>query len=591
MFCPNCGAQLPVDAKFCGQCGANVPDAVQPPESPAETAPVQPAPAEPVAAEPVAAEPVTEPQPSTSIPGPVPEEPILTGRKHSAGIVIGLIAAAVAVIAAFVIFVVPMVMQSLSPKAYLSACAANTMSAYAKELDAAGKKIGIQPLYDAAKSSRMESSMSAQLQSVPGTSDDNPLSGAGFRMNAMIDLKGREAAYEASLQYGSAALGTAQVYLKDDLIALGSPEFTGGKFYGVHTETLGADILSTDWGAAADIPKTFRFNYFDMLDMYMNPKDWLSAKTYAALAKESAELLDDAEIEKSGESNQTVNGETEKLKMYTVYLDGDDVAEYITNCTRLVLNDEQLPAALEPMFLAAAAEASMTPDELFAQMKEEILFQLDADQLEASLPETLTLELGTRGKQIASAELKFRMYEDRISVGAELGTKDSLIDALTITIRNGDERMSLSSRGSHMPKDGKFTDTTSLMMNTETLFQMNTSLDTKAKSDNFSFLLTMPGAYDIMSLDASGSVAVDSNKLTADLSRVAMTVDGETLAFSAEYAFGKGAGPAFSGADAQIITDMSESDLEDLMYDIEGNAQDALSRFLQSSPELTSAQF
>ena len=67
-------------------------------------------------------------------------------------------------------------------------------------------------------------------------------------------------------------------------------------------------------------------------------------------------------------------------------------------------------------------------------------------------------------------------------LGAELGTKDSLIDALTITIRNGDERMSLSSRGSHMPKDGKFTDTTSLMMNTETLFQMNTSLDTKAKS-------------------------------------------------------------------------------------------------------------
>lgn len=581
MFCPNCGAQLPDDAKFCGQCGANVPDAVQPPESPAETAPVQPAPAEPVAAEPV-----TEPQPSASIPGPVPEEPILTGRKHSAGIVIGLIAAAVAVIAALVIFVVPMVMQSLSPKAYLSACAANTMSAYAKELDAAGKKIGIQPLYDAAKSSRMESSMSAQLQSVPGTSDDNPLSGAGFRMNAMIDLKGREAAYETALQYGSATLGSAQVYLKDDLIALGSPEFTGGKFYGVHTETLGADILSSDWGAMADVPETLRFNYFDMLDMYMNPKDWLSAKTYAALAKESAELLDDAEIEKSGESNQTVNGETEKLKMYTVYLDGDDVAEYITDCTRLVLNDEQLPAALEPMFLAAAAEASMTPDELFAQMKEEILFQLDADQLEASLPETLTLELGTRGKQIASAELKFRMYEDRISVGAELGTKDSLIDALTITIRNGDERMSLSSRGSHMPKDGKFTDTTSLMMNTETLFQMNTSLDTKAKSDNFSFLLTMPGAYDIMSLDASGSVAVDSNKLTADLSRVAMTVDGETLAFSAEYAFGKGAGPAFSGADAQIITDMSESDLEDLMYDIEGNAQDALSRFLQSSPEL-----
>ncbi len=586
MFCPNCGAQLPDDAKFCGQCGANVPDAVQPPESPAETAPVQPAPAEPVAAEPV-----TEPQPSASIPGPVPEEPILTGRKHSAGIVIGLIAAAVAVIAALVIFVVPMVMQSLSPKAYLSACAANTMSAYAKELDAAGKKIGIQPLYDAAKSSRMESSMSAQLQSVPGTSDDNPLSGAGFRMNAMIDLKGREAAYETALQYGSATLGSAQVYLKDDLIALGSPEFTGGKFYGVHTETLGADILSSDWGAMADVPETLRFNYFDMLDMYMNPKDWLSAKTYAALAKESAELLDDAEIEKSGESNQTVNGETEKLKMYTVYLDGDDVAEYITDCTRLVLNDEQLPAALEPMFLAAAAETSMTPDELFAQMKEEILFQLDADQLEASLPETLTLELGTRGKQIASAELKFRMYEDRISVGAELGTKDSLIDALTITIRNGDERMSLSSRGSHMPKDGKFTDTTSLMMNTETLFQMNTSLDTKAKSDNFSFLLTMPGAYDIMSLDASGSVAVDSNKLTADLSRVAMTVDGETLAFSAEYAFGKGAGPAFSGADAQIITDMSESDLEDLMYDIEGNAQDALSRFLQSSPELTSAQF
>lgn len=576
MFCPNCGTQLPDDAKFCGQCGTSIPNAVQPPEAPAQTAP---------------AEPAAEPQPSAPIPGPVPAEPILTGRKHSTGIVVGLIAAAVAVIAALLIFVVPMVMQSLSPKAYLSACAANTLSAYTKELDAAGKKIGIQPLYAAAKSSRTESSLSAQLQSVPGMPGSTPLSGAGFRMNAMMDLKGREAAYEASLQYGSAALGTAQLYLKDDLIALGSPEFTGGKFYGVRTETLGADLRAADWGGTTDVPPSFGFNYFDILDLYMNPKDWLTGKTYTALAKETAELIGDAEIEKSGESAQTVNGETEKLKMYAVHLDSDDVAEYLTDCTRLVLNDANLSAALEPMLLAAAAEESMTPAELFAQMKEEILFQLDADQLEASLPETMTLELGTRGKQIASAELKFRMYEDRISVGAELGTRDSLIDALTITIRNGDERMSLSSRGNHMPKDGKFTDTTSLMMNTETLFQMNTSLDTTAKSDNFSFLLHAPDSDTDMALEASGTVIVDSKQLTANLDRVAMTVDGETLSFSADYAFGKGNGPAFSGADAQLVTAMSESDLEDLMYDIEDNAEDVLYSFLQSSPELMYALF
>lgn len=73
MFCPNCGAELADDAKFCGRCGNQIETKpqVQPQEEPAEL-PVEPA---FVAEQPVYAPPVAE-QPVFTAPQPVAEQPL-----------------------------------------------------------------------------------------------------------------------------------------------------------------------------------------------------------------------------------------------------------------------------------------------------------------------------------------------------------------------------------------------------------------------------------------------------------------------------------------------------------------------------------
>lgn len=63
--------------------------------------------------------------------------------------------------------------------------------------------------------------------------------------------------------------------------------------------------------------------------MYRNPQDWLSSDTRTALVRETAGLLDDAAVKKAGKSEQMVNGAAETLKMYTVSLQTNALAEYL----------------------------------------------------------------------------------------------------------------------------------------------------------------------------------------------------------------------------------------------------------------------
>lgn len=112
---------------------------------------------------------------------------------------------------------------------------------------------------------------------------------------------------------------------------------------------------------------------------------------------------------------------------------------------------------------------------------------LDADNIAADLPEQIQLRLGIRGRQVAFAALELSQDGEPSAYTVELGVRDSLINALTITAGRSGQTLTLASAGSHEARDGAFSDKTSLSWNGESVLELTTSLDTKKAEDNFSF--------------------------------------------------------------------------------------------------------
>lgn len=628
MFCPNCGAQLRDGAKFCAQCGAPAPQVDDPPSVPptseptapqapqsaptdesAQAAPVneaasadeapqpadaatpepQAAPADAAASEtetpPIAGQP-TEQAPASPIlrrshdllqkqqagtttsSVPATGEPILGQRRHGLGIVIGLIAAVAAVIAVLALFVVPSVVQMASPKAYLGACASRTMENYTAAWENAAKQLGVDGLADAIREERMGYRISG---SIVNALDEPMLSGAGFTMDAQVDYDEQEAAAALSVQYGAIELGTLQLYLKDDLVAAGSPQLTNGQFYGVHTETLGQDIQAASWGAQADPAlASLHFNLFDLAEVYMDPKSVLSDDTYDALQDATTDLLSGSDVEKLGDQTRTVNGQSETLEFFAITPEPAAVSAYISQCAELILADPDLYDAMEPFLSIQAAQQGTTPDALFAELTNEVRTSLADPSFTQTMSQLASrLEVGVRDKQIGYLGLTLtdQTSTQSFSVIAELGTPDSLIDALSLTMTDGSASYTLSSRGNHAAADGAFTDQTTILLNGSPAATLSTNWNTD--SGAFSFAAVMPDA----NLTATGTLQADSQSMNAQLDQVSLSSGGETLALSLEYALERGTDFAFSAEDAQIITQMTLPELNSLGEQISSNAQ------------------
>ena len=616
MFCPNCGAPLREGAKFCGHCGTPAPEAASSPAPAEPSVSPEPAPAAPEAAAPEAApqpaaetpapdttpspeaaeapaapetpaaaaeSPAPEPilrrsrqllekQKSGSAPteSPIPGEPILGKRRNGLPIIIGLIVAALAVIAAVVFLIAPSVINLVSPKAYLASCASNTLAAYNSAWESIAKSTGTKGLYDNLFDQRMQYTIDGTIEDYP---DMPMINGAGFSSTIQFDRKGRELAAELSAEYGSISLGSAQLYLKDDLIAVGSPQYTDGKFYGIHTETLGQDIKNAPWGAMADVDENLSFNVFDLLDLYQKPTNLLTEKTYKALGKEAVGLLGDSDIEKQGKKDKSINRQRETLQMYTVDISPEDLATRMFNCADIVLKDENLYKTIEPLLATEAAQSDMTADELYEQFQNQILDQMDPDDMADSMGDVdIELVIGLRGKQIAFMELSIQPDgAEKMSISAEIGTAESIISALTIEAANGSEPVYvIKSASAYESKDGVFNSWFWITEYNSQIIYTNMEWDTKSK--DVLFEMKVPGA----SVSGEGRMDATSKSVDLQFDNLEVSSGGDSMTLSLNYAVEPCKNFAFSGKDATLLTDMDENDIVEIAELIEESVQEAI---------------
>ena len=598
MFCAKCGAPVRDDEKFCANCGAPVPAGQPETQNTGAVHLSKPENNQMPTENQTSGINLTKPDGGQMPKPPIlrrsferananaaqpADGPILTGRRHGIGIIIGAVAAGIAVLALVFGLIVPRVVRAVSPRAYLTACAGKTSALYGTEMLKNSKNMGLQAIYESAKSDRMQVQMGVKLRDY---ADQQELEGAGFTVTSQMDLKKREAAYDIGVEYANVTLGNVQLYMKNDLLALGSPQFTEGKFYGIHTETLGKDILAAEWGKMADVDANMSFNYFDMMErLSKDPKDFLSAKTYAALSKASADLLKKSEVKSAGKADKTVNGSKLNLKMYTIGLEAEDVANYLTECVELVLNDPNL----EETFAATMAPSMAVSGDMedpFTEMKEDILDEMDADEIAESLPEIMELSVGIYDGRIALAELSMRQDDEELVISAELGTKDTVSNALTLAARMDGQQLVFTNKN-ETGKDGIYSTQNELKMDDTQLFICNAEWNSKAKEDNLKFMMMLFSSNGPVILQMeNGTMTVDSKKLSISSDRLNLIAAGDQIGVSFDYAISKADKFAFDGSNAQIITDMSMDDLEDAAYDIQKNAQATVMNLIRNNPDL-----
>ena len=502
MFCHNCGTELEDNALFCSNCGVK--------------------------------------QESITPITPIKQKKL--GFKLSKNKIIGIGVCAVVALGVFAI--APKALELVSPKLYLMNKVSNTFEDYSKDWEKTLDKIGVSEAIETYFEDNVHQSMQINVNNF-GYIFDN----ATINLESQINLDKKEAASSISGQYGSANLGELQLYLKDDLIAIASPEYTNGQFYGLHTETIGQDLNNSVFANEIDIDPNLSFNAFDILETYYEPykniEDIISSKTKKEIINNTKDLLSTTEIKKSDRQNMNINGENVNLKLYTMSFDENEIGKYISNNIKAVVNDEKFYGYIKPILQMQYPNASES--ELLQYYQDEFNAE-NINPENYKLP--LIVSIGIRDNGYIGL-IEFRAYDNVFDI--HIGTEDSLINKLTFT--DGYESISIS--GNHELDDNTFN--TGVYYNDSNIFKLDYSY--KAKDENF--YLYADG------FSAVGTVLFKGKKVEANMSKISIDTYDFTGDISLNYTMQSGGKMMFNGKNATLINEMSTSDIRDLVSRIQ----------------------
>ena len=567
MFCEKCGNKIADNAKFCPYCG----NKISQPQVPVNAKPAG-------YSTPRSTGSYQAPAKSANAGGyQAPAKPSNAGghkfqqpKKSHAGLIAGIIGGVAAVV---IVAVVLVMVLGGSPAAKVGKAMSSTVDAYSSVLNNL-------PVYQAGKmvsDGGFQETLNVEILDIPD-SDFDP-NGLGFAMSAGVDLKGRQAMLGFTGYYGSADLLNADMILDDEIASVGSPELLGDDRYGINTMELGDGLAALD-----PEMEGMGFNAFEIAEIYQNFVKEQSAqiKEYAACFKT---LLKAAEIEKAGKEKLDINGERKECEHYTVVLPEDDVMDFAEAVCELMEQTDYMKLA-EDLVTAMNLPADME-DELLEEIEMELYYSLPDPETFYENMEFLVDELGdiefdvylNKGK-IAAVIWEFEA--DEVSLEMYFGGPDAYEDDLSIVLVDSYDMLMLSSSGNHTGKDGVITDKTVFTNGYAELVSEMTYYP-KDDNDNFSWEIYEDGGT---GFSADGTLTVKGKDFHMYLNSVKLQEWDETVGeFSVEFTISEFQKLPKTD-DAIMILDLSDSELEDLAYEVSENAmfwsEDLFSRF----PEL-----
>lgn len=330
------------------------------------------------------------------VPPPPPEGPKRDKRKVFR--IAAIAVAAVVVLCATAAFAVPAILQAVNPKAYLSACLAKTTGAYSVGGDAAAVLAGIGSgpsrtefyFQMGAPDVGTDSELTNEINEKYGP--DAPLPDLRYTAALELDHAGRRADLELSLSYMGNAISLLAM-ANDNLVSFGSDDLTGGDYYCINTETLGADVAASPvFGELFDLDPAYGFNLFDA--SLEKGASNLDPDTLSLLKQFYDELDKAVTVEKSGSPTVTVLGHESASTRYVMTVPGEALRSFVVQSLRALTEDEA--------FLSAADFTAITPEEFIGTM----------DQIFSTIKDAVTIEFYIAGGQVILMDAELPMELD-----------------------------------------------------------------------------------------------------------------------------------------------------------------------------------
>lgn len=534
MKCSKCGAELRPGAKFCPHCGEVNENAGAPSEQAAPSA--------------------YSPQQG----GPA------GGKRRGTGLIV---LGAVAVVAVAAVVIVAVSGLFASPKDKVEKAFQKTAEAYAEMEKAMGMPDLNQLRERQSVSQRMSLELASLNEELVGY-DLSFLKGLGLRMETDWDGAGRKLASELAAYWDGEDLLNAQMLVEDNLLYLSVPQFTDGELYGADTTTLGADLA--DLTGESEL-EDLSFNLFDLIDI-ATPTPEAQAEMEQAMEQAGKALLEAMEVEKAGSETIDVNGRNVDADVYELLIPQDameDYADAVMDTMQTVDYVEVYEELLQAM--------GMPRDQIDAIMSTMgNPYREISEGVGSLLDELGDLELTA---YVSDGYLSALVYDHRdVEIGLYLGGGERYVDDLSLEISANGNRMLLESSGDHGGKSGVFTDETEFRIqsngSTDVRITSEFSYEPKAEDNNLFWEISVD---DLGSLNVEGQMTTTEESLSLVLEDISLRAMGiELVALEAEYSVGPFEGIELSADGAQMIFEMSDSELMELGMDIEANAEDWL---------------